>query len=195
MWIAAPLQECLTRRLKLLERLAFDLRIIELEILYRLDDGRGDDDPREPLVVRGHHVPRRIVAAGFADHVLIGLHVFRPELALGDVAHGKLPALVGFFDALEEAFSLLVPRDIQEELEDERAVAREMLLEGADVVEAMLPDVLAVQFRRQLLPLHEFGMHADDQLLLVMRAVEDADAPTLGKLPRNAPEEVVVEFL
>ena len=38
-------------------------------------------------------------------------------------------------------------------------------------------------------------MHAHDQDLLVVRAVEDADAPALGQAPDVAPQEVVVELL
>ena len=38
-------------------------------------------------------------------------------------------------------------------------------------------------------------MDADDEHLLVVRAVADADAPALGKRPEVAPEIVVVELL
>ena len=81
--------------------------------------------------------------AGIADHVLVGGHVFRPELALLDVAHREFPALGRLVDAVEEALALLVLRHVEEEFQDQRAVAREMALEGADVLEALLPDILA----------------------------------------------------
>ena len=41
----------------------------------------------------------------------------------------------------------------------------------------------------------ELGVHAHDQHLLVVRAVEDADAPALGQALAGAPQEVVVELL
>ncbi len=66
-----------------------------------------------------------------------------PELALGDVVHGELPALGRLIDAVEKALALFVLRDVEEELQDQRAVARQMPLEGADVVETLLPDILA----------------------------------------------------
>ena len=44
---------------------------------------------------------------------------------------------------------------MQEELQDQRAVAREMALERADVLEALLPDVLVDEFARQLLTRQE----------------------------------------
>ena len=86
----------------------------------------------------------------------IGGHVFVPELALGNVVHGKFPALGRLLDAVEEALALLVPRDVEKEFQDQRAVAREMPLEGADVLEALLPDVLADELLRQLLTLQQF---------------------------------------
>ena len=38
-------------------------------------------------------------------------------------------------------------------------------------------------------------MHAHHQHLLVVRAVEDADAAALRQAPRRAPQEVVVQLL
>ncbi|OIQ69211.1 hypothetical protein GALL_491890 [mine drainage metagenome] len=38
-------------------------------------------------------------------------------------------------------------------------------------------------------------MHAHDQHLFVVRAIEDADAPALGQVAGGAPEEVVLKFL
>jgi hypothetical protein len=37
-------------------------------------------------------------------------------------------------------------------------------------------------------------VHAHDQHFVVVRAVEDADAPALGQLARGAPQEIVLEF-
>ena len=157
------------RLLQILERLAGHLRIFELEPVQRLHQRRRHHHAREPLVVGRHHVPRRFGAAGLADRFLVGRHVFRPQLALGDVAQRELPALVRLVDAVEEALALFLARDVEEELEDQRAVAREMLLEGADIVEAVLPDVLAAELSRQ--PLSR-------------RAARDARAPPAP--PRNA---------
>src|SRR5207244_6479418 len=58
--------------------------------LSRLDHRRRHHKPRESLVVGRHDIPRRVRPAGCADHVLVGGHVFVPELALGDVATRRL---------------------------------------------------------------------------------------------------------
>ena len=71
----------------------------------------------------------------------------------------------------------------------------EVALEGADVLEALVPDLLGDQLRRQLLLGEELRVHAHDQRLLVVAAVEDADAAALGQALHAAPEVVVVEIL
>ena len=48
---------------------------------------------------------------------------------------------------------------------------------------------------RQVLARQDFRMHAHHQHFLVVRAVEDADAPALGQRLGDAPEEIVIEFL
>ena len=39
-----------------------------------------------------------------------------------------------------------------------------------------------------------FGMHADDQYLLVVGSVEDADPPAFRQIARGAPEKIVLQF-
>jgi len=60
-------------------------------------------------------------------------------------------------------------------------VARQILLEVADVLEPFLPDVLAHQPGRQLLTGQKFRMHAHHERFLVITAVEDADAAAIGQ--------------
>src|SRR5262245_34470627 len=75
------------------ELLLADLRILQTERVQGLDDDRGDDDPREPLVVRGDDVPRRVVRGRLLDHRLVGLHVVLPEPALLRIGGRELPVL------------------------------------------------------------------------------------------------------
>jgi len=42
--------------------------------------------------------------------------------------------------------------------------------------------------------LQEFRVHAQDQHLFVVRAVEDANAPAFGQIARAAPEKVVLQL-
>src|SRR5262245_10372977 len=62
-----------------------DFRVLEAERRQRLDDGRPDDDPREPLVVGRDDVPRRVLRGRVPDHVLVGAHVVLPVAALRGV--------------------------------------------------------------------------------------------------------------
>ena len=84
-----------------------------------VDDRRGHDQAREPLVVGGHDVPRRVRRAVCADRVLVGRHVVVPVRALAHVAGRELPVLLGLVEPLQEALLLLLARDVEEELEDQ----------------------------------------------------------------------------
>jgi hypothetical protein len=78
-------------------------------------------------------------------------------LALLDVAHLELPVLLRAFDPGQEAPLLLGPRDVQEELADDVAVARQVALVRGDVLERVLPDPLVDQPRRDVLPARMSG--------------------------------------
>jgi hypothetical protein len=70
-----------------------------------------------------------------------------------------------------------------------------MALECVDVLVALLPEGLVGIAWRQTLRLEPLGVNLERDDLLVVRAVEDADAAALRKGVRDAPEEVVVELL
>src|SRR5262245_59906726 len=150
-----------------LQLLRTDLGILEPQRSQRLDDRGGDDQASEPLVVGRYDVPGRMLRRGIADHVLVGLHVVVPVLALLDVAGRELPVLFGVLEPFQKALLLLLPGDVQEELTDDDAVARRIALEAPDVTEPSLPDVLGDDVRRQPLALEKLGMHADGERLLV----------------------------
>ena len=79
---------------------------------------------------------------------------------------------------------LLVLRDVQEELDDGRAVVGEHALEVVDLLVAALAPLLAIQL-----------VHPHDQHVLVMAAVEDHDLALRAAPAVDAPEEVVFELL
>jgi hypothetical protein len=133
--------------------------------------------------------------AGRGKAVLVGLRVLLPVAALPDVAAAEFPVLLRIVDALEEAPALLLFRQVQEELQDARAVAVQVPLEARDRPVALLPEAVAAgRFQRQVLRAQDFGVDPHDQHLFVIRAVEYAHAPALGQRARAAPEKVVVEL-
>ena len=69
----------------------------------------------------------------------------------------------------------------KEELQNFRPLSGEVVLEMRDVGEPLVPDPLADERRGQLLPLQDLRVHAHDEDFLVVRTVEDADAPALGQ--------------
>ena len=78
----------------------------------------------------------------------------------------------------EEALSLLLLREVEEELDDAGSVAVEVSLQIRDRAIPVVPDRLVVVRRvREPFAAENLGMHADDQHLLVVGSVEDADPP------------------
>src|SRR5271157_5572344 len=71
-------------------------------------DGRQTLHPGEPLEIAFDHGPGRDIGAGLDEHLLDGLGVGVPLLAVAPVFVGQLPALVGRLLALFEAAQLLV---------------------------------------------------------------------------------------
>src|ERR1700722_16851073 len=91
---------------------------------------------------------------------------------------------------------LLFLRDVEEELDHTGAASIQMVLEGVDVLVPSLPKVrTGLGPGWEMLWGQQFGVHPDDQDLLVVRAVEDPDPPPLGQYLAATPEEVVAELL
>ena len=82
---------------------------------------------------------------------------------------------------------------MEEELEDQRAIAGEMFLEIVDVLIALFPEAfVGLLGRAGAQPL---GVHFHHQHVLVIRSVEDADAAALGQRLHVSPQEIVIQFL
>src|SRR5215813_712387 len=136
-----------------------------------------------------------MLGRGISDGVLISSHVVVPILALFDVTGGKLPVFFRLLDPFEKPFFLLLLGDVEKELANDNAITSKISLEVPDVLEALLPNVLRHQLRRQLLPLEKLSMHPYDERLLVIATVEDTDAATFRQAPDATPHEIVIEIL
>ena len=128
--------------------------------------------------------------------LLVRFHVVLPGFPLLDVVDAEFPVLLRLIDAAEEALALFFLGKMQEELDDPGAIAVKVVLQVHDGTIPVAPDgLLAEQFFWESLGIQNFLVHANDQHLLVVRAIEDADAAPFGQLPRRVPQEVVVQFL
>src|ERR1700730_2009614 len=70
-----------------------------------------------------------------------------------------------------------------------------MAFELTNILEAMLPDILSGEVRRQLLPFQQFGMDAYDQHFLIMGPVENADVAAFRQGVVDPPQEMVGKLL
>ena len=102
--------------------------------------------------------------------------------------------MIGEIDAPQEADALLLTREVQEELHDPEAVVRQVPLPVVDRVVPAGPDVMLARLERKLLAEQVLWMHSDDEHLLVVRPVEDADLSARRQPFLIAAEEVLVEL-
>src|SRR5262249_45356243 len=84
--------------------------------------------------------------------------------------------------------------EIQEQLHDPEAVVRQVQLPVVDRVVPACPDMMLARLGRKLLANEVLRVHADDEHLLVVRTVEDADLPARRQPLLIAAEEVLVEL-
>ncbi len=84
---------------------------------------------------------------------------------------------------------------MEEELDDPDPVVDEVALPVVDLAKAPLPEVLALRRGGEPLPREDLGMDANDEHLLVVGTVEDADLAAYGNPLGVTPEVVVVELL
>src|SRR4051812_14927152 len=159
-------------------------RHLGVHALQRIDEEIGHGPVAVPLAIRGDDVPRRFERGAACERVLVrGLEVI-PSVAVVQVVGVELPYLVGIVESREQPLTLLLLRDVQEEFQHGRAGLGEFSLERVDVAEAGGPHA----GRGELLD-------TDDDDVLVVGTVEDADAARLGGCPSDAPEEIVRTLL
>src|SRR6516164_10459135 len=115
---------------------------MQVEGFERADDRRSDHHPRKPFVVGRHHVPGRERRRSMPDDVLVDRHVSRPQRAFGDIVHRELPVLGRLLEPVEKPLTLFPFGDVEEELQDYRAVARQIALDRANIRKAVVPDIL-----------------------------------------------------
>jgi hypothetical protein len=84
---------------------------------------------------------------------------------------------------------------VKKELQNLCPLSGDVVLEIRNVGEPLVPDALADESGRQLLPLQHLGMHPHDEDFFVVRTVKGADASALGQVSEVALHEVVIELL
>src|SRR4029453_9762435 len=141
-------------------------------------------------------VPRRMLCCSSANRLFVRRLIVVPALTFLEILGIEFPVLFGLFEPLEKPLFLFLFRDVQEELPDEHAVAREILLDVADVLESMLPQLFVVQERcRHFLSREELRVDSNDDHFLVIGAVEDANPAALRQHAETTPQAIVVEIV
>src|SRR5579883_416438 len=149
-----------------------------------VDDDLETFEPGMALVVRGDHVPRRVVGVGLVEHVLVGFEIL---LALGDVAEvlgSDLVPLVRLLQPLEHALLLLLLADMHEQLDEAHAGVGQRVLELVDLAVGALP------FRRGAETLDPLDQHT-----AIPGAVEDRPVCRRRDALPEAPQEMAALLL
>ena len=167
----------------------------QAQCLNRASDEGGHQSAGDPLVIGRNHPPRRPLRARVPQRTLEGVLIGVPVRSFVDVSLGELPVLCRVRESREKATSLLRLRHVKEELEDNRAIAHEMPLEGIDIVVSCFPEPSGSRPGGKLLLLQDLRVDANNENVLVVGPVEDPYAAALRKRLRVPPEKRVVEFL
>ena len=154
------------------------------ELLEPLDQQAADRPVAVPLAVGRDDVPRRRVGAAALDRVLVGALELVPQRAVLEVGGTVLPVLGRVVEPRQKPLALLFGGDVQEALDDQRALGGEPLLEPVDGRVPPRPGAAVDELAHA---------HRDD--VLVVRAVEDGEHAGRRELLADAPEEVVRELL
>src|SRR3954452_13032044 len=85
-----------------------------------------------PLPVGWDHVPGRNIAVAATECILVRVQVLRPQRGVVQIAGVVLPVLGRIVETRELALAPGVERDVQEALDDRRAVGRKLTLEAVD---------------------------------------------------------------
>jgi hypothetical protein len=137
-----------------------------------------------------------VMSACRMEATLVSLHVVFPVVPLVNVCGAELPVLFRLIDALKESLSLLIVRKVQEYLDDLRTVAMKVFLQINDRAIPLYPNVLVVaQLLGEPLAAEKFRVHSNDEHLLVVGTVEDADPSAFGKAASGAPEKIMFKLL
>ena len=104
------------------------LGICHLKIIERINHNLGNNQPCILLIIGGNNVPRRVTSASRVQASLKSLRLILPVFPLVNVREAEFPVLVRFVNAIEEALSLFVLRQMKKELNDLGAVTVEMRL-------------------------------------------------------------------
>ena len=83
---------------------------------------------------------------------------------------------------------------MKKELQNQRAVSREISLVCRDVFKSLVPDVRRARFRRECFAGEDGGMDANDTEFFVIRAIENPDPTALWQRFRRSPKVIVCEF-
>ena len=149
---------------------------LKIHLIQRLDDDVRDQQAREPFVIGRDDVPGRLLGARRGKGLAVGGRVFRPVL---DARGHRAPRISSSWSRSSNRSRrrrCCSPRETwKKNLRIDRAVAPQVALQIADVLEPFLPDPRSDEIRRQLLLAEEFRMHAHHDHVLVVRAIEDAD--------------------
>ena len=91
------------------------------------------------LVIGCNQMPRRVAGARTRHHVVSSYLILVPLLAIASILVRQLVLFICRLRTRLETPELLVPADLQPELEDQDAGGHELLLEGVDLGEGASP--------------------------------------------------------
>src|SRR5579859_2163483 len=188
--------EQLTERLKFSAPLGADPGMRELEILEGIEHDAGNDQTGIPLVVSGNHIPWCYTGAGRAKAGLKGFLVVLPVFPFLDIPEREFPVLLRIVNASEQSLSLLLPGEVEKDLDRPRKVPMEVVLQSHDGAVPILPQGFqVVHLLGKPLITEKLRVHANHQDLFIIGAIENPDPSPLGQAAGRTPKKIMLQLL
>ena len=156
---------------------------LRVKLLEFFDYQLCDDKVSIPLTVGGDDVPGCVVGGCFLDCILVGCFVIGPQFSVFDVFRDQLPLFVRVCLAGNQSLFLFLVADVEEDFEGGGTFIREHSLKFVAVTEPLAPNGFGLEFA-----------NANGEDVLVVAAVEDADAAIGGGVLMDSPEVVSAQL-
>src|SRR6266446_478597 len=136
-----------------------------------------------PLLVSRNDIPGRFIGTALGERLLIGLLILVPVFALSPISSSDFPCIRLILLLGQKASFLLIVAHMQIELQNNHVILSQQALKVVNGGIAATPNLLWQQV-----------MHAHDQHVLIVGAIENANDTSTWSDPMHTPEEVMVQF-
>src|SRR6476620_10030555 len=190
-WFEFSFREPLTQRQQFAPALCARFWICHFESFEYVENNLGHNKSSVLFVVGANDIPRNVPGACRTEAFLVRVHVLVPEFPLLDVRAPNFQFFSGSSIRCRKRFRCSSFERWRKNLMMWVSLPLRCPLQMHDGPILFVPDSLLVVYRTgQPFAAENLWMHAGDQHLLVIGAVEDSDPPAFRQFTGGAPQKI-----